>query len=285
MLTVRAPAKINLTLEVLGKRGDGFHEIRSIVQSAGLFDTLRFRLSDGISFHSDMPEWNAEKSLLSKAVRLLKDATGCARGVRIEVEKRIPVTSGLGGDSSDAAAVLRGLNELWELDLPPDGMREIAGRLGSDVFFFLNGGTALVEGRGEVVTPLPSFPAMQAVLAVPPVPRPEEKTGQLYGSLEAGHYTGGEITGRLADVLKAGGAFEPSLLFNTFENVAFGIFPGLDTARGHILSMGAPFVHLAGSGPTLFTLLDDRERAEELCSLLGKQNMEAHLAETPAGVD
>jgi len=285
MLTVQAPAKINLTLEVLGKRGDGFHEIRSVIQSISLYDTLGFQLSDDISYKSDMPEWTAEESLVSKAVSLLRDAAGCSKGAHIEVEKHIPLMSGLGGDSSDAAAVLRGLNLFWGLNLPVDNLQKLAGRLGSDVYFFLYGGTALVEGRGEIVTPLPSLSPLWVVLAVPSVPRLKGKTGQLYDSLESGHYTDGQITRRLVDELKAGGKFEPPLLFNTFENVAFSRFSGLDVVREHFLKLGAPFVHLAGSGPALFTLLEDKDKAEELCFLLRKQNMEAYLAETVAGIE
>ncbi len=286
MLTVEAPAKINLTLEVLGKGMDGFHEIRSVIQAIDLRDTLHFQpVKEGVTYSCDMPEWVAEESLVSKAVILIKETTGCSRGAYIDVEKRIPLMAGLGGDSSDAAAVLRGLNRLWELNLSPDSLRELAGKLGSDVYFFLYGGTALVEGRGEIVTPLPPAPPGWVVLAKPSIPALKGKTKQLYDSLEASHFTDGMITQRLVDVLEGGGRFEPSLLFNTFENVAFTRFSGLDIARAHFLKLGAPFVHLAGSGPTLFTRLEDRNKAEELCIFLRKQRMESYLVGTPAEIE
>ena len=116
MFTIEAPAKINLTLEVLGKRPDGYHEIRSVIQTLAFCDTLQISPAKDISFKSNLPDWSPEQSLVVKAVKLLKEATGCTKGAKIEITKRIPLMSGLGGDSSDAAAILRGLNQLWELE-------------------------------------------------------------------------------------------------------------------------------------------------------------------------
>jgi len=283
MLTIQAPAKINLTLEVLAKRSDGYHEIRSLIQTIDLCDSLSFQLAEETTFRSDMPDWTAEESLISKAVGLLKQATGCSQGVEIQVEKHIPLMSGLGGDSSDAAAVLLGLNRLWELNLPPEKLVELAMQLGSDVPFFLYGGTALVEGRGEKVIPLPPLPKSWVVLALPSVLRLTGKTKQLYESLRANHYTDGQITRRLVEELVTSGHFSKSLLFNTFENVAFTWFSGLEVARQHFIKLGAINVHLAGSGPALFTLVEESTRAEELYSSLQKQRMEPYLAETMPG--
>ncbi len=285
LLTVLAPAKINLTLEVLAKRRDGFHEIRSVIQTINLCDSLLFQSSQKVTFKSDKPDWIAEESLVSRAVSLLQQAAGCSKGVTIEVEKRIPLLSGLGGDSSDAAAILRGLNQLWGLNLSLEKLLELAKQLGSDVSFFLYGGTAMVEGRGEIVNPLPPLPHRWIVLAMPPVPRLPGKTKQLYESLEANHYTDGQITRRLVEELKAGREFTSSLLFNTFENVAFSRFSGLGVVREHFVKMGASDVHLAGSGPALFTLVKDKDKAEELCILLQKQRMEPYLTETLGSIE
>ena len=285
MLTVLAPAKLNLTLEVLTKRPDGFHEIRSVIQAISLSDSLHFQLGQNIKFECENPEWLSEKSLASKAVSLLQKATGCPKGATIEINKRIPLVSGLGGDSSDAAAVLRGLSTLWELGLSLPELVKLASQLGSDVTFFLYGGTALVRGRGEIVTPLPPFPHMWVVLMVPPVPRLPGKTGQLYASLKANHYTDGKITGRFLEMLREGREFTPSLLFNTFENVTFTRLSKISTYRSHALKVGAPNIHLAGSGPTLYTLLEDRTQAEELYFRLRQQRMQPYLAETLASID
>ena len=285
MLTVLAPAKLNLTLEVLAKRQDSFHEIRSVIQTINLRDSLRFRLSQNVTFKSTMPDWVPEESLVSEAVSLLKETTGCSKGARIEISKRIPLVSGLGGDSSDAAATLRGLNKLWDSGLSREKLLELAVQLGSDVAFFLYGGTALVEGRGEVVTPLPPLPHMWVILVVPPVPRIVRKTEQLYTSLKDAHYTDGQITQRLVEGLREGREFTSSLLFNVFENIAFTRLSQVSVYREHMVKFGATNVHLAGSGPTLFTLVKDKAQAEKLYIHLQRQEMRPYLVETLAAID
>lgn len=279
MLTVLASAKLNLTLEVLVKRQDGYHEIRSVIQSISLCDSLHFQLSQSLDFRADKTGWIPEQSLVSKAATLLKEATGCTKGVRANITKRIPLVSGLGGDSSDAVATLAGLNELWGLGLMREELLELAVKLGSDTAFFLYGGTALAEGRGEIVTSLPSLPHMWVVLVVPSVPELPEKTKQLYASLEAADYTDGHITQRLVEELKAGREFTPSL-HNVFEKVAFKRFPEIRVCRECMVKAGAADIHLAGSGPTLFTLLKNKTQAEELYLCLQQQGLETYQTET-----
>ena len=285
MLTVKASAKINLTLEVLSKRPDGYHEIRSVIQTINLCDSLSFSLNDKLQCGSDAPDFVVEESLVSRAAALLQQTTGCSKGARIEIGKRIPLASGLGGDSSGAAAILRGLNKLWRLGLSTAQLLELAPRLGSDVAFFLYGGTALVEGRGERVTPLPPLPHRWVVLLMPPVPRMPEKTRQLYASLKPSHYTDGQITQKLVEVLNEGGEFKPSMLFNTFENVAFEFFPGLKVYKEHFTQLGASHVHLTGSGPALFTMLEDKAQAEDLYTRCQQQGLESYLADTMASLE
>lgn len=280
MLTILAPAKLNLTLEVLARRPDGYHEIRSVIQTISLCDRLTFRASQSVDIRTDSPQWSAEKSLVSRAVNLVRETIGVTRGIAIDVESRIPLISGLGGDSSAAAATLRGLNKSWELNLPEARLLELAVQLGSDVPFFLHSATAMVAGRGEVVTPLPSLPHHWVVLVIPDVPRLPGKTAKLYASLTASHFTDGRITKQLVKELKE--VKEPSTLFNTFENVAFARGSELKVYRDHIRKLGAPHVHLAGSGPALFTLLKDKTKAEELYTRCKQQNMETYLVETLA---
>jgi 4-diphosphocytidyl-2-C-methyl-D-erythritol kinase len=284
MLTVKAPAKINLTLEVLGERPDGFHNIRSVIQAIDLCDSLGFSLSNEIEVASHSPDFVAERSLIPSAAALLRQVKGSSQGARVEIEKKIPFASGLGGDSSDAAAVLLGLNQLWPPSLMPSELLELATRLGSDVAFFLYGGTALVEGRGEKVTPVPSLPQSWIVLVVPPLPEVVGKTKKLYGRLKAGHYSGGEITDSMVVGLTRG-AVSPSLLFNTFENVAYDFFPRLRVYKEHFLKVGAESVHLAGSGPTLFTMLEDKSKAEELYKRCQDQGLECYLAATLSSLE
>jgi len=280
MLTVLAPAKVNLTLEVLSKRSDGFHEIRSVIQTINLLDSLRFQLSEDIEIKSSVPNWIPEESLVSKVVSLLKETSGCRMGVAIEVIKRIPSVAGLGGDSSDAAVVLSGLNRFWRLGLSLEELVELAWQVGSDVAFFLYGGTALLEGRGERVTPLPPLPHMWVVLVMPPVDRLQRKTEQLYASVRASQYTDGQITDRLVTRLTGCGEIAPSMVFNVFDNVALESFAGLEKHWRQFLEAGAEEVHLAGSGPALFTLVKDKAQAERLYQSLQKQGLESYLTET-----
>jgi 4-diphosphocytidyl-2-C-methyl-D-erythritol kinase len=221
-------------------------------------------LSQNIEFKCDLPNWVPEESLVSKAISLLQEVTGCAKGATIEINKHIPLMSGLGGDSSDAAAILRGLNKLWGLSLSQEELLELAARLGSDVAFFLYGGTALVTGRGEVVAPLPPLPYMWVVLMIPLVPRLSGKTERLYASLNASHYTDGQITEKLVKELREGKEFTPSLLFNAFENVAFTRSSELGVYWEHLVRVGATDIHLAGSGPARFTLIKDKAQAEKI---------------------
>jgi 4-diphosphocytidyl-2-C-methyl-D-erythritol kinase len=280
MLTIKAPSKINLTLEVLGKRLDGYHDIRSVVQTVSLADRLTFQHADDMKLMSSHKDWLPEKSLISRTVSLLREVTGYKQGALIEVEKHIPLMAGLGGDSSDAATTITGLNQLWKLGLSGNELLALAARLGSDVALFLYGGTALIEGRGERVTPLPPLPHMYVLLAVPTVQRAPGKTGQLYQNLTADHYTDGQITQRIVNTIKTGERFNPSPLFNTFENVAYDFFPRLTEFRDHIMKLGATDIHLAGSGPALFTLTEDKALAESLCQSLRQQSIEAYIVET-----
>jgi len=282
MLTIPAPAKLNLTLEVLAKRSNGFHEIRSVIQTINLCDILHFQLSRRVEFKSDMPNWIPGESLVSEATSLLGEATGCRKGATIEISKRIPLTSGLGGDSSDAAAILRGLNTLWGLGLTQGKLLELAMQLGSDVAFFLYGGTALVEGRGEIVTPLPPFPHTWVVLMVPPVPPLRGKTERLYASLKASHYTGGQITDRFVALLTSSSNVMAFNLFNVFDSVALHSFTGLRECREQFLKAGAQQVHVAGSGPTLFTLVRSKVQGEKIYRHLQEQGLESYLTDTLA---
>jgi 4-diphosphocytidyl-2-C-methyl-D-erythritol kinase len=279
LLEISAPAKLNLTLEVLGRRPDGYHEIRSVMQTISLADTLRFQDSDDVRITADMTGWNPEDSLVSKAVNLVRETAGTSRGVSIQIEKRVPLLSGLAGDASDGAATLRGLNELWRLALSDEKLREVAGRLGSDAVFCLHGGTALAEGRGEIITPLPLLKGWWVVLVAPDTPIAPGKTGRMYAALRPEHFTDGAITGKLVKSLQKGERFNPAMLFNTFENVAFGDNV-LRTYQEHLIKLGAPHVHLAGSGPTLFTIFQDKAGAEELYRRCLGQGMTAYLAET-----
>jgi 4-diphosphocytidyl-2-C-methyl-D-erythritol kinase len=185
---------------------------------------------------------------------------------------------GLGGGSSDAAATLLALNELWGLGLPLSELIPLASKLGSDVPFFIHKGTALVEGKGEKVTPLPSLPKTHFVLVVPPLPKISGKTKQMYNRLDATYYTEGQFVQEALSSLRQGKAIAAGLMFNVFEKVAFDFFTGLDKYRKTLEEAGAPGVYLAGSGPCLFSLSRDEGKAREIFLQLQKQGLECYLA-------
>jgi 4-diphosphocytidyl-2-C-methyl-D-erythritol kinase len=280
MLTFKAPAKINLTLEVLGKRPDGFHEIRSVIQSVDLYDTLSFIPSKETIISCDMPGWSADRSLVSRTVELLREITGCTRGVSIDITKKIPLMSGLGGDSSDAAAVLNGLNELWGLGMTNEDLADIASQLGSDVAFFLRGGTAFATGRGEVITLLPSLVETWFVLVLPEIPQNIGKTARMYQSLTSLHYTDGKITEKLVERIRHPGRISDSLLFNTFENIAYDDFVIRHVYVEHLEKLGASRVHLVGSGPALFVLFENQDSAEDFFTRCRNQEMNVYNVAT-----
>jgi len=283
MITLFAYAKINLTLEVLGKRGDGYHEVMTVLQTIDLKDALTFELQRGIDIECDQPELRSPDNLAVKAARLLRDTVGCTRGALISIRKDIPLAAGLGGGASDAAATLQALNELWQLGLPREQLLQLAAKVGSDVPFFLYGGTALGQGRGEIVAPLPPFPPSWMVLLKLPINVADNKTQRLYASLNPSHFTAGQFSKRMVDLLRLGSNISSSFLFNVFEKVAFTAFPGLEGYWQHLLNLGANNVHLAGSGPTLFTLAQDEAKGEELYRSLKKEGLEVYLVQTVAG--
>ncbi|MFC1927867.1 4-(cytidine 5'-diphospho)-2-C-methyl-D-erythritol kinase [Chloroflexota bacterium] len=276
MLTVYAPAKVNLVLEVLGK-DNGYHRIRSVVQSIDLCDVLNLELDKEIRFECDEPRLRRD-NLVTRAVSLFKESTKCDLGARIKLRKHIPWGAGLGGGSSDAAATLLSLNELWRLEMPLSRLIRLAFELGSDVPFFIHKGTALVEGKGERVRPQPPLPSTSFVLLVPPLPKVPDKTKQMYSSLRVADFTGGEFVEAALLSLRQGQRPDPDVMFNVFENVAFDFFPGLEKYRRILEEAGAPRAYLAGSGPCLFALFSRKEEAADLFSRLKQQRLECYLA-------
>jgi len=276
VLTVYAPAKINLVLEVLGKNND-YHQISSIVQSIDLCDVLNFQLDEEIRFECTEPSLKRD-NLVTQAAALLKESTKCSMGARIELRKHIPWGVGLGGGSSDAAATLIALNDLWRLGLPLSEMVHLSSKLGSDVPFFIHKGTALVEGKGEKVTPLPSLSSTSFVLLVPPLPKMSGKTKQMYNHLRVADFTEGNFVEQALISLRQGKTIQYDLIFNVFEKIAFDLFPKLDKYSKILKEEGAPRIHVAGAGPCLFTFFSEAKEAGELFSRLQKRKLECYLA-------
>jgi 4-diphosphocytidyl-2-C-methyl-D-erythritol kinase len=277
MLTIKAPAKINLTLEVLGKRPDGFHEVRSVLQTIGLYDTLQIEKGQGFTFKCSLPGWSAEKSLVSEVSSLLpKDFKG---GASVKIEKNIPLMIGLGGDSSDAAALFKGLNDLYELNISDDNLQKMANELGSDVAFFLQGGTAFAEGRGEKLTSLPPLKKKWIILAIPDVTVEPDKTTRMYAALQSSSYSDGGKTKQLVEVIKKSETIDSGLLCNAFEDIVLDMYPGLSYYISGFIRSGVS-AHITGAGPALFTIFDEKAQAENFYKICQDRRVTVHLVAT-----
>lgn len=272
MLTIRAHAKLNLTLEVLARRPDGYYEIASLMQAISLADTLTFEPASELTFTCSDPRLETPDNLVLRAARLL-DPKG-RRGATIRLDKAIPVAAGLGGGSADAAAALWGLSRLWDLDLPSEEMAS----LGSDVPFFLHGGTALARGRGDQIEQLPAAKQRWFLVLHPYLDLPD-KTKTMYGRLEPRHRTSGTVTQQLASRIKAGRPVREAYLYNAFDAVAFDLLPALHDWRRRLLAEVPARPHLAGSGPTLFIPVDDEAHGDRVAAALRSH------AEGPDGAD
>lgn len=251
-------AKINLGLEVLRHRPDGYHDIRTLFQAVDLRDDLDFEpAEDGVlDVRGDDPSvpWD-ERNLIHRAASLLRERAGIRAGVRVTVTKRIPAGSGLGGGSSNAAVTLLALDRLWRLGTPPGELRELAARLGSDAAYFLEGGLCLGEGRGEKLTPLADLPRMYAVIALP---RVVCLTADIYGRYRP------SLTSR-AKVSKIGRFLrsrEIGPLENRLERTVFRLYPQLKDIKRFFQSRGAALSLVTGSGSAVFGLFGSREEAE-----------------------
>ncbi|MGA2286612.1 MAG: 4-(cytidine 5'-diphospho)-2-C-methyl-D-erythritol kinase [Dehalococcoidia bacterium] len=265
-LRLIAAAKINWTLEALGRRDDGYHEIRTVFQTIALHDTVVLSSAETLELRlagaASSPDWQPKDDLAYRAAQALREETGDpSLGALIELEKVVPPAAGLGGGSSDAAAVLRGLNRLWRLDFDRARLARIAASLGSDVAFFLTGGTAIAGGRGDEVAPMPDVPTMSLLIAVPRDRLPQ-KTALMYRRLRPEHYTSGERTGLLVDKLKSGAAVSDDDVFNVFDAVLFESMP-VAAVLAEECAEGGACPHLAGSGPALFFLSPPREDVRE----------------------
>ncbi|MCH7606849.1 MAG: 4-(cytidine 5'-diphospho)-2-C-methyl-D-erythritol kinase [Chloroflexi bacterium] len=256
-MALPAFAKLNLTLEVLGRRPDGYHEVRTILQTIDLADLLTVRPADALQVQCDDPALDGEANIVWQAAAALAERKGVRPRALISIEKNIPVGMGLGGGSSDAATALLALNRMWGPALPIGELAQIAGGLGADVSFFLWGGAAVASGKGEEIQPLPQLPSTPVTLICPNATIPN-KTASLYSALTPEHYSGGESTRRLAEILEAG-KFVGDGVYNVFDEVAPQVFPELDGLRQRVSTLTNSRLHLSGSGPALFCIPSNEE--------------------------
>ena len=279
-LEALAYAKINLSLEVTGKRDDGYHEIKTVMHTIDLADRLTFSPAERTSLECDQPSLEDEHNLVLRTCRLMQEYTGHQGGAAIALRKSIPIAAGLGGGSSDSAAAFKALNRLWGTNLEVSELEELALRLGSDIPFFLNGACALAQGRGEILSQLPPVHGIWAVVATPSS-EITDKTARLYSLLGERDFSDGSATAELAERIRDGSVTLHDIrdaCMNAFERVASQAFPGLDALAERFLKAGAGFVRMSGSGPSLFTLTDDAETGRHLLSRVAGEGVEAHLA-------
>ncbi len=263
----RAPAKINLALEILGRRPDGFHEIASVIQAVGLYDELGVAPAETLRFTCDRSALSGADNLVVRAARALQDATGCRRGAELRLCKGIPVAAGLGGGSSDAAAALVLLNRYWHLGLTLGELSRIGATIGSDIPFFLAGPTAVVSGRGERVELLPPPPLGWVVLVRPRQPL---STAVVYGALRPNSYSDGRRTRQLAAALRQGRAPDWATgLTNGLAATAARLCPAIGAIRQRLHEAGAGHVQVSGSGPTVFALCASETAARRIAAAVG----------------
>jgi len=266
-VVVRARGKINFTLDVLGKRPDGFHEVSMVMQSISLHDILSFQPSDNLELIWDprgsRPPMLAldESNDILRAARLLKEISGSRRGAAIWLDKQLPIASGLGGGSADGAATLVGLNKMWQLNYSNQDLMEIAAHLGSDMPFCIQGGTAEASGRGEIIQQLPFVGLWHLALFKPPQ---GISTKLVYTSLQTNKVPA-PVTELLVRSIRAGDQNKlPEFMGNNLESVTFSMMPELLQLKENLIFAGAEKAMMSGSGPTVFAITRDAEVAQKL---------------------
>lgn len=276
MVTVEANAKINLTLDILGKRPDGFHEVAMVMQTIGLHDTLVMEKTErDIELSINVPWLKAdEKNLAWRAAELIRQEYGLEGGVCIELTKRIPVAAGLAGGSADAAAVLKGMNDLYGLQLDEEKLCELGARLGSDIPFCIMGGTMLATGRGEVLTRLSDMPETWVVLAKPRISVSTAWAYQNYDEQGAERHPDNEAIKQAID--RGNRKAVAGLLCNVLESVTIKKYDVIAEYKQMMLDKGAMASMMSGSGPTVFGLAKSREQAEAIADVL-RQNTNADV--------
>lgn len=276
MVTVEANAKINLTLDILGKRPDGFHEVAMVMQSIGLHDTLTMEKTDGeIALSINVPWLKAdEKNLAWRAAELVRQEYGLKGGVRMELTKRIPIAAGLAGGSADAAAVLKGMNELYNLQMSEARLCELGAKLGSDIPFCLMGGTMIATGRGEVLTRLADMPETWVVLAKPRISVSTAWAYQNYDEQGAERHPDNEAIKKA--IARGNRKAVAGLLCNVLESVTIKKYDVIADYKQMMLDKGAMASMMSGSGPTVFGLARNREQAEAIANVL-RQNTNADV--------
>ena len=277
--TVLAPAKINLCLHVLGKRSDGYHDLAMLMQRISLYDRLHIDVggAPGVRVRCDGVELPpGEQNIAARAARLMLELAGRRDGVEIVIDKQIPVAAGLGGGSSDAAAVILALNEMLDLKLPQQALRAEGARLGADVPFFIFGADAWATGIGDVLTAVPALPPLWYVLVNPGV---AVSTAWAYRNLRL---TTPGVDAKLPELFgTAEGVVR--LLHNDLERVTIARYPELAELKERLIALGAAGALMSGSGPTVFGVFAEERPARAAAAALAEAAAARVFVAQPVG--
>jgi len=276
-VTVRTPAKLNLFFEVLGKRGDGFHEIETLMAPIGLYDVLHFEPHAGPAIELDCRWAEAQangpdsplgdlpppdKNIATRALELLRARAGVSRGASVQLIKRIPCAAGLGGGSSDAAAALLAGNQGWEINLPLPNLMKLAAEIGSDVPFFLTGQAAICRGRGELIEPVRGLGCLHFVVVRPPQGL---STAKVYANCRVP--TEPKPLGLLVSALRSGNLGQAGrLIHNQLEPAARELSPWIDRLRDEFARVDCVAARMSGSGSSYFGLCRNARHARRACA-------------------
>lgn len=278
-LTKQAHAKINLTLDVLGKREDGYHDLKMIMVEIPLADTVTLTKQEGISVSTNLTFLpNNEKNIAFRAAQLFFEETGITGGIAIQIEKNIPVSAGLAGGSTDAAAVLHGLNELYETNLSLGKLQEMGNRIGKDIPFCLQGGVALAEGTGERLGTLPKLPHCWIVLIKPR--HINVSTKEIFTLLQASKLELHPDTIGAVQALERGDLQGISRrMYNVLEEVTVKKHPLISELKTVMLEEGALGSVMSGSGPSVFGIFDSLQLAQNAEKRLLRYDQQVFLME------
>ncbi|HPP57689.1 MAG TPA: 4-(cytidine 5'-diphospho)-2-C-methyl-D-erythritol kinase [Candidatus Hydrogenedens sp.] len=279
-------AKINLYLDVIGKFPDGYHKIESIFQTVNLTDTLIFKeIPKGIQVITNNPFLPTdERNIIYKTIEMVKKRTNIKTGIQVQLQKNIPICAGLGGGSGNSAGTLSALNSLWNLGWDELQLRNIAERLGSDVPYFVTGGTQAVTGKGEILHPLPNINDQWLVLIHPDIPLSTAKVYQHPALSFRTHLDKNKkfTLPFIKAIVKLQKREWEHVIYNRLEVPAFKIAPQLECIKTKIKKWGYPYVGMSGSGSTFFVLVESKEQGEKL---IEKVKLKANLVKTePFGI-
>jgi 4-diphosphocytidyl-2-C-methyl-D-erythritol kinase len=277
-LVLKSPAKINLFLNILKKREDGYHEIATLMQAIDLEDGIALEKREkGITLSTDHPDCPADESNLAyKAAALLLEDQGIEEGLHIDIRKRIPIAAGLGGGSSDAATTLKGLDRLFELKVPPGELTRLAAKLGSDVPFFLGPSQALAKGRGEILKPVRFYTDYWLVMVCPDFGISTQWAYQNYRI----SLTRIKKEYNLKNLENRKEFFEALLDFdNDLEKAVQERYPAIGRIKEILTSSGAIKSSMSGSGPTVYGVFEQKLKAEEVARKIGRGNWQVFLTQ------